>query len=341
MNPTALRVFVYDWLLARGVPPSTSAIAAHFDTSVDDARAGHRRAEDRQDDPHAPLFRRDLDGRAVLRGADAVSRLRGEGALVGQLRVGHARGGRSSPASRCASRPRAPTAASRWSSQVDPERGPSGNGVVHFLVPARRGTTTSASPERPSHSSGRRARRSMARRRGAFSAVTCCPSSTCGGLRQSVVRATRALPTGRPRTQEMSNEVLRVGRVDWRVLASVAPAFGVHRSRNTGLIANISAPLHSTVFADAMSLISARDLTKRYPGVVALDALTLDVEPGNHRLRRRQRSRQEHVHPHPPRPPAADERHGVRARHGRAADAHGRCAGSSATCRSTTACPST
>jgi ABC-2 type transport system ATP-binding protein len=29
-----------------------------------------------------------------------------------------------------------------------------------------------------------------------------------------------------------------------------------------------------------MSLISARDLTKRYPGVVALDALTLDVEPG-------------------------------------------------------------
>src|SRR6187401_471195 len=29
-----------------------------------------------------------------------------------------------------------------------------------------------------------------------------------------------------------------------------------------------------------MSLISARDLTKRYPGVVALDALTLDLEPG-------------------------------------------------------------
>jgi ABC-2 type transport system ATP-binding protein len=29
-----------------------------------------------------------------------------------------------------------------------------------------------------------------------------------------------------------------------------------------------------------MPLISARDLTKRYPGVVALDRLTLDVEPG-------------------------------------------------------------
>jgi ABC-2 type transport system ATP-binding protein len=29
-----------------------------------------------------------------------------------------------------------------------------------------------------------------------------------------------------------------------------------------------------------MSLISARDLTKRYPGVVALDGLTVDLEPG-------------------------------------------------------------
>ena len=29
-----------------------------------------------------------------------------------------------------------------------------------------------------------------------------------------------------------------------------------------------------------MSLISARDLTKQYPGVQALDALTLDIEPG-------------------------------------------------------------
>src|ERR1043166_4273057 len=29
-----------------------------------------------------------------------------------------------------------------------------------------------------------------------------------------------------------------------------------------------------------MSLISARELTKRYPGVVALDALTVDIEPG-------------------------------------------------------------
>jgi ABC-2 type transport system ATP-binding protein len=29
-----------------------------------------------------------------------------------------------------------------------------------------------------------------------------------------------------------------------------------------------------------MSLISARDLTKRYPGVLALDGLTLDLEPG-------------------------------------------------------------
>ena len=38
MNPTSLRVFVYDWTLSRGFPPSTSAIAAHFKTSVDDAR---------------------------------------------------------------------------------------------------------------------------------------------------------------------------------------------------------------------------------------------------------------------------------------------------------------
>src|SRR5437016_14303436 len=29
-----------------------------------------------------------------------------------------------------------------------------------------------------------------------------------------------------------------------------------------------------------MTLISARELTKRYPGVVALDALTVDIEPG-------------------------------------------------------------
>src|SRR5438105_15900307 len=29
-----------------------------------------------------------------------------------------------------------------------------------------------------------------------------------------------------------------------------------------------------------MPLISARDLTKRYPGVNALDGLTLDIEPG-------------------------------------------------------------
>jgi hypothetical protein len=38
MNATTLRVFVYDWLLARGTPPSTSAIASHFGTSVDGAR---------------------------------------------------------------------------------------------------------------------------------------------------------------------------------------------------------------------------------------------------------------------------------------------------------------
>ena len=38
MDSTALRVFVYDWLLARGVPPSTSVIASHFDTTVDAAR---------------------------------------------------------------------------------------------------------------------------------------------------------------------------------------------------------------------------------------------------------------------------------------------------------------
>src|SRR3954466_15427646 len=29
-----------------------------------------------------------------------------------------------------------------------------------------------------------------------------------------------------------------------------------------------------------MTLISARELTKRYPGVTALDGLTLDIEPG-------------------------------------------------------------
>src|SRR6266550_613428 len=29
-----------------------------------------------------------------------------------------------------------------------------------------------------------------------------------------------------------------------------------------------------------MPLISARELTKRYPGVVALDSLTVDIEPG-------------------------------------------------------------
>src|SRR5436305_8920220 len=29
-----------------------------------------------------------------------------------------------------------------------------------------------------------------------------------------------------------------------------------------------------------MTLISARELTKRYPGVVALDSLTVDLEPG-------------------------------------------------------------
>jgi ABC-2 type transport system ATP-binding protein len=29
-----------------------------------------------------------------------------------------------------------------------------------------------------------------------------------------------------------------------------------------------------------MSLISARELTKRYPGVTALDGLTVDLEPG-------------------------------------------------------------
>jgi hypothetical protein len=38
VDSTALRVFVYDWLLARGVPPSTSVIASHFDTTVDAAR---------------------------------------------------------------------------------------------------------------------------------------------------------------------------------------------------------------------------------------------------------------------------------------------------------------
>src|ERR1051325_6208263 len=39
MNPKTLRVFVYDWLLARGAPPSSAVIAAHFGTSVDDTRA--------------------------------------------------------------------------------------------------------------------------------------------------------------------------------------------------------------------------------------------------------------------------------------------------------------
>jgi len=38
MNPTSLRLFVYDWLLARGVPPSTAAIADHFKATVDEAR---------------------------------------------------------------------------------------------------------------------------------------------------------------------------------------------------------------------------------------------------------------------------------------------------------------
>jgi ABC-2 type transport system ATP-binding protein len=36
----------------------------------------------------------------------------------------------------------------------------------------------------------------------------------------------------------------------------------------------------SPPFSSSMTLISARELTKRYPGVVALDSLTVDLEPG-------------------------------------------------------------
>src|SRR5262245_50930527 len=47
--------------------------------------------------------------------------------------------------------------------------------------------------------------------------------------------------------------------------------------RSAPLSSDLSHPVLRQTF---MSLLSARELTKRYPGVLALDALTLDVEPG-------------------------------------------------------------
>jgi alkylmercury lyase-like protein len=39
LTPAALRVFIYDHLLAAGLPPSTGEIGAHFSVSADTARA--------------------------------------------------------------------------------------------------------------------------------------------------------------------------------------------------------------------------------------------------------------------------------------------------------------
>ena len=39
MNPTTLRIFVYDWIVAHGTPPSTFEIGAKFGGTASDAKA--------------------------------------------------------------------------------------------------------------------------------------------------------------------------------------------------------------------------------------------------------------------------------------------------------------
>ena len=137
MNPTSLRVFVYDWTLSRGFPPSTSAIAAHFKTSVDDARQAladlkigktiltHAcSGEIWMAGPFSSVptpYR--VFGPKVSWWANCAWDMLGVGVVAGQ------------PV-------RAETTCTDCGEavaiEVDPVHGPSGDSLVHFLVPARK-----------------------------------------------------------------------------------------------------------------------------------------------------------------------------------------------------------
>ena len=107
------------------------------------------------------------------------------------------------------------------------------------------------------------------------------------------------------------------------------------RSRRPGRLAD------SSRVVDAGPLLRIDGLTKRYPGVTALDDLTRRGAARAHRARRRQRRRQDDDVPPAarPRPPDRGSRRGVRHRRRRAI--RSACGRGSATCPSTTACRST
>ena len=80
---TRIRVFIYTHIAEFGAPPTADRIAAEMSLTVDDARAALEALAVNRQVILDPTTSRNLDGRPVLRRADALSRPRREGQLVG------------------------------------------------------------------------------------------------------------------------------------------------------------------------------------------------------------------------------------------------------------------
>ena len=136
IDPVALRVFVYDELLARGVPPSSASIGAHFGVSQDEARQALATLKIGK-----TILVHPATGEIWMAGPFAATETPYR--VVGERRTwwancawdmfGVAMIANESVniASRCTD------CGERMTIQCDPSAAPTFDAVVHFLVPAR------------------------------------------------------------------------------------------------------------------------------------------------------------------------------------------------------------